>query len=101
MFETWYYEVISIDGDYANLRRTIIFYMYDLSAYRDDIRGFYLDINELPGNIIEKEEELIQEIKSLSNNFQYNEKYQNFNNKFNYLDDGKATKRVVEKIFNK
>ena len=21
MFETWYYEVISIDGDYANLRR--------------------------------------------------------------------------------
>ncbi|MEE1195493.1 MAG: chorismate--pyruvate lyase [Lachnospiraceae bacterium] len=22
MFETWYYEVVSIDGDYANLRRT-------------------------------------------------------------------------------
>ena len=22
MFETWYYEVISIDGDYANLKRT-------------------------------------------------------------------------------
>ena len=21
MFETWYYEVVSIDGDYANLRR--------------------------------------------------------------------------------
>lgn len=24
MFETWYYEVASIDGDYANLRRTDI-----------------------------------------------------------------------------
>ena len=24
MFETWYYEVESIDGDYANLRRTDI-----------------------------------------------------------------------------
>ena len=24
MFETWYYEVINIDGDYANLRRTDI-----------------------------------------------------------------------------
>ena len=24
MFETWYYEVVSIDGDYANLRRTDI-----------------------------------------------------------------------------
>ena len=22
MFETWYYEVISIDGDYAHLKRT-------------------------------------------------------------------------------
>ena len=22
MFETWYYEVVSIDGDYANLQRT-------------------------------------------------------------------------------
>ena len=21
MFETWYYEVVSIDGDYANLKR--------------------------------------------------------------------------------
>ena len=24
MFETWYYEVESIDGDYANLKRTDI-----------------------------------------------------------------------------
>ncbi len=24
MFETWYYEVVTIDGDYANLRRTDI-----------------------------------------------------------------------------
>ena len=23
--ETWYYEVVSIDGDYANLKRTDIF----------------------------------------------------------------------------
>lgn len=24
MFETWYYEVVTIDGDYANLKRTDI-----------------------------------------------------------------------------
>ena len=24
MFETWYYEVVCIEGDYANLRRTDI-----------------------------------------------------------------------------
>lgn len=90
----------SVFFDYANLKRPIIFYMYDLAAYRDDIRGFYLDINELPGNIIEKEEELIKEIKLLSSNFKYDDKYEKFNNKFNYLDDGQAAKRVVEKVFN-
>ena len=88
----------SVFFDYANLKRPIIFYMYDLAAYRDDIRGFYLDINELPGNIFAKEEELIKEIKTLSTNFEYDEKYKKFNDKFNYLDDGKATKRVVEKV---
>jgi len=91
----------SVFFDYANLKRPIIFYMYDLAVYRDDIRGFYLDINELPGNIIEREEDLIKEIKSLSTNFEYNEKYKQFNDKFNYLDDGQAAKRVVEKVFNK
>jgi len=28
--------------------------------------------------------------------FSYNEKYKKFNEKYNYLDDGQATKRVVE-----
>ena len=90
----------SVFFDYANLKRPIIFYMYDLEAYRDDIRGFYLDIDkELPGPILKEEEDLISEIKnySFSNNF-YDEKYKKFNQKFNYLDDGKAAQRVVEKI---
>ena len=89
----------SVFFDYANLKRPIIFYMYDLEAYRDDIRGFYLDINELPGNILEKEEELVEEIKILSTDFRYDEKYKKFNDKFNYLDNGQASKRVIEKIF--
>ena len=90
----------SVFFDYANLKRPIIFYMYDLEQYRDDIRGFYLDIHELPGNIIRNEQELIQEIKTLTNHFEWNEQYQKFNQKFNYLDDGQAAKRVVEEIFN-
>ena len=89
----------SVFFDYANLKRPIIFYMYDLKKYRDDIRGFYLGLEELPGNIIEKGSELIKEIKNASKNFEYNEKYKQFNNKFNYLDDGQASKRVIEKIF--
>lgn len=88
----------SVFFDYANLKRPIIFYMYDLEDYRDNIRGFYLDLEELPGKIVKKEDELIEEIKLLTNKFEYNEKYKKFNEKFNYLDDGQATKRVVEKI---
>lgn len=91
----------SVFFDYANLKRPIIFYMYDLEKYRDDIRGFYLNLDELPGKIIEKDDELIEEIKSMSKKFEYNEKYKKFNEKFNYLDDGQASKRVVDKIINK
>ena len=28
--------------------------------------------------------------------FEYDEKYKRFNKKFNYLDDGQASKRVIE-----
>ena len=73
--------------------------MYDLEDYRDNIRGFYLDLEELPGKILKTESELIQEIKTISNQFEYTKKYQDFNQKFNYLDDGQASKRVIEKIF--
>lgn len=88
----------SVFFDYANLKRPILFYMYDLEEYRDNIRGFYLNIEELPGPILKTEEELIENIKTISEDF-YNEKYKKFNDKFNYLDDGQASKRVVDKIF--
>ena len=34
----------SVFFDYANLKRPILYYMYDLEKYRDVLRGFYLDI---------------------------------------------------------
>lgn len=40
--------------------------MYDLIYYRDELRGFYLDIyHDLPGDIIENENQLLEEIKRL------------------------------------
>ncbi len=88
----------SVFFDYASLKRPIIFYMYDLEEYKDDLRGFYVDISELPGEITEKQEELINLIED-TKNFTYDEKYKKFNEKYNYLDDGRATGRVVEKVF--
>ena len=88
----------SVFFDYANLKRPIFFYMYDLEEYRDDIRGFYLDLKELPGPILKEEDELIKNIKNTTIDF-YDDKYKAFNQKFNYLDDGKASERVIKKVF--
>ena len=88
----------SVFFDYANLKRPIIFYMYDFEQYKNNIRGFYIDLKELPGSITKTEDELIKEIKKMNNNFKYNKIYEEFNKKYNYLDDGKATERVINKI---
>lgn len=90
----------SVFFDFANLKRPILFYMYDLKQYENDIRGFYLDLNELPGPIVENQDELFIEIKELNNYWEkYNKKYVKFNKKYNYLDDENSSKRVIEKIF--
>ena len=84
----------SVFFDYAILKRPIYFYMYDLESYRDELRGFYLDIyQDLPGQIIEDENLLLEKIKQ--NNFDYN-KLNLFNLRFNNHEDGKASKRVLE-----
>ena len=89
----------SVFFDYANLKRPMIFYMYDLEYYRDESNGFYFNVEEeLPGKIVKTEDELIKEVINISNNFRYDEKYKKFNEKYNYLDDGNATKRVVEGV---
>ena len=89
----------SVFFDYANLKRPIIFYMYDLEYYRDKSNGFYFDVEEnLPGKIVKTDDDLIDEIIRVSKEFKYDEKYKQFNEKFNYLDDGEASKRVVETV---
>ena len=84
----------SVFFDYSILKRPIIFYMYDLDAYQGEIRGFYISLDDLPGNIVKTEEELINEINK---EFIYDEKYKKFNERFTYLDDGYAAKRVIDR----
>lgn len=88
----------SVFFDYGNLKRPEIFYMYDLEAYGSEIRGFYIDLDELPGPIVKTEDELIKAIKNATTDHSFDEKYEKFNAKFNYLDDGQAAKRVTEAI---
>ena len=89
----------SVFFDYANLKRPMIFYMYDLEYYRDKSNGFYIDVEkELPGKIVKTDDDLIEEIIRVGKEFEYDVKYEKFNKKYNYLDDGNASKRVVEVV---
>lgn len=87
----------SVFFDYANLMKPVIFYMYDLEEYAGEIRGFYLSLDELPGPIVRDEEALIREIKAAENR-QPDEKYKAFHKRFNPLDDGHASERVIRRI---
>ncbi|CDM69210.1 CDP-glycerol glycerophosphotransferase [Clostridium bornimense] len=91
----------SVFFDYAILQRPILFYMYDLKEYEEEIRGFYLDIKkDLPGNIFTKEEELLKEILSIEKYKKNTSKLlDDFNNTYNYLQDGHASDRVIKILF--
>lgn len=88
----------SVFFDYANLKRPMIFYMYDKEEYAGDIRGFYISLDELPGPIVTEEDRLLDEIKGYDPEA-YSEKYEAFNKKYNPLDDGHASERVIDILF--
>lgn len=81
--------------DFANLHRPMIFHMYDREDYQENIRGFYLSPDELPGPITTTTEELAQSIQQLSKTFVYDSAYQKFNSRYNQYEDGSAAKKVI------
>ncbi|MBB5183865.1 CDP-glycerol glycerophosphotransferase family protein [Catenisphaera adipataccumulans] len=89
----------SVFFDYANLRRPMYFYMFDLKEYADELRGFYFDIYEtMPGDIIEDEDTLLADIKA--GKYDY-DRLDRFNKQFNVWQDGKASERVIDIVFGK
>ncbi|WP_425320372.1 CDP-glycerol glycerophosphotransferase family protein [Neobacillus soli] len=89
----------SVFFDYANLKRPMIFFTYDLEEYKDDIRGFYFDFEEkAPGPLVETTEEVIEAVKALSDKKFSNEKMNDFYQRFCYLEDGHAAERVVKEV---
>ena len=88
----------SVFFDYSVLKKPIIFFMYDLEAYENEIRGFYIDLKELPGPITLDEHELCEKILLQDYKSHFNSKYAEFNQKYTYLEDGQASKRVVDEI---
>jgi len=92
----------SVFFDFANLKKPILFYTYDLDKYANVLRGFYLDVNEdLPGPLLFTTEEVIESILNIDSlNEEYSQKYEEFYDRFCSFEDGNASKRIVERIWN-
>lgn len=87
----------SVFFDYAVLNRPIYFYMYDLEQYKDELRGFYLDIyTELPGKIYEDESKMLLDIKDHIYDYSFLEK---FNERFNSEQTGNCAQKVIDIVF--
>jgi len=91
----------SVFFDFANSKKPMLFFAYDFEIYKNDIRGFYLDMEkDLPGPILRTGRELLETIMNIDEvSEKYEEKYRQFYNTYCYLDDGKAARRVIEKVF--
>lgn len=74
----------SVFFDYANLKRPILFYMYDYEQYKHEMRDFYLDIHTLPGPVLKEQETLLKTLENLPEVVEkYQEKYEVFNRIYN------------------
>ncbi|KWW51731.1 hypothetical protein AWW69_07885 [Bacillus cereus] len=91
----------SVFFDYANLRRPILFFTYDISKYRSILRGFYMDFEkEAPGPLLETSDQVMDAISNIESiEIEYKEAFNRFYNKFCHLDTGMAAKRISEKVF--
>lgn len=88
----------SVFFDYANLKRPIFFYMYDYEKYKNKLRDFYFDIEELPGPVIKESCDISEGIVKLLKDFTYDEKYAQFNEKFNPVNVP-CSSHILREIF--
>jgi CDP-glycerol glycerophosphotransferase len=91
----------SLAFDFAATGRPILFFTPDLDAYRDDVRGFSFDFEaHAPGPFLRTTDEVIRALLGLDAVADgYRARYEAFVDSYCPLDDGEASVRVVERVF--
>jgi CDP-glycerol glycerophosphotransferase len=92
----------SLAFDFANTGRPMLFFTYDLELYRDEIRGFYIDLEaEAPGPLLRTTDELADALGSVGAGApaEYAARYRSWRGRFCELDDGRASARLAERLF--
>ena len=87
--------------DFAVTGRPIVFFTPDLEAYRDDVRGFSVDLEGVaPGPLLRTTDEVVEALRSADAvRAQYGERYDAFIAAYCSLADGGAAARVVDRVF--
>lgn len=91
----------SVFFDFANLKRPILFYTYDIEKYKNQLRGFYIDMNtEVPGPLLYTSEEVIDAILHIDTiQKRYKKRYDEFYDRFCCFDDGHASENIIKEVF--
>ena len=87
--------------DFAVTGRPVLNFTYDLQHYRDDLRGFYLDLADVaPGPLLSTAAQVLQALAGLARgDGQDAARTARFRATFTALEDGGATDRVVARVF--
>ena len=87
--------------DFAVTGRPILFFTYDLDDYRDRSRGFYFDFTPVaPGPLLSTTQEVLDALRDLAAvSERCAEPYAAFRERFCHLEDGRASDRVLDRLF--
>lgn len=86
----------SVIFDFALTRKPVLIYAPDRDAYESS-RGFYLDLDQLPAQIVTESGKLIQMVREKEYGISQ-EKYEKFLEDHLKMCDGSATQRIVDHV---
>jgi CDP-glycerol glycerophosphotransferase len=87
----------SVQFDFAVTGKPILYFNYDLEHYRDELRQFFLDFEQIaPGPPLRTVDEVLDALGNLDRVTQdHLERYARFRTRFCSREDGHATERVL------
>jgi CDP-glycerol glycerophosphotransferase len=88
----------SVMFDFSVTRKPMYFLVPDMEHYRGELRGFYFDlVAHAPGPVVRSQDELVAAIVGHDEQA-FAGRYEQWREKFNARDDGRAAERVVSRI---
>jgi len=93
----------SVMFDFSVTGKPIFFFAPDLEHYREQLRGFYFDLDALaPGPVVQEPEELVELVLARDEvRARYADKYLAWQTEFNPRDDGGSAARVVQRLLSR